>query len=66
MNRDELCGRSILSWNIIEATYVFLLPYVEPVETDQKEGVYSISGARMLCEFQLGMDSFPTFPMILT
>ena len=24
MNRNELCGRSILSWNIIEATYVFL------------------------------------------
>ena len=25
MNRDELCGRLILSWNIIEATYVFLM-----------------------------------------
>ena len=24
MNRNELCGRLILSWNIIEATYVFL------------------------------------------
>ena len=24
VNRNELCGRSILSWNIIEGTYVFL------------------------------------------
>ena len=25
MNRDELCGKLILSWNIIKATYVFLI-----------------------------------------
>ena len=39
------------------------MPYVEPVETYQKEGVYSISGARMLREFQLGiMDLSLTIP----
>ena len=31
MNRNELCGRLILSWNIIEATYVFLDIRVRPM-----------------------------------